>query len=122
MGVTLSPPEKKQLRQSYLTTLNEVDDSSQASLGQQQQEAEHRAVVCGMHWTDDDENYGVYTGEVNDDNIPNGMGSMRYSDTGVITEGIWKEGKIVTHSNNNDDSCDSASSSPSSCDGDGGFG
>ena len=122
MGVTLSPPEKKQLRQSYLTTLNEVDDSSQASLGQQQQEAEHRAVVCGMHWTDDDENYGVYTGEVNDDNIPNGMGSMRYSDTGDITEGIWKEGKIVMHSNNNDDSCDSASSSPSSCDGDGGFG
>ena len=36
---------------------------------------------------------GTYTGEVDVNNIPNGIGSMRYSG-GFISEGRWVDGEL----------------------------
>ena len=45
-----------------------------------------------MMWTDS-RGSGSYTGEVNGLNIPDGMGSMRYS-TGIVVEGLWNDGEV----------------------------
>eukprot|EP00804_Cyclotella_cryptica_P022011 CCRYP_000943-RA/>CCRYP_000943-RA protein AED:0.46 eAED:0.46 QI:0/-1/0/1/-1/1/1/0/86 len=45
-----------------------------------------------MLWTDSNGS-GAYTGEVNGLNIPDGMGSIRYT-TGLVMEGMWNDGEM----------------------------
>ena len=58
---------------------------------------QQRKVVCGMPWTNSSGS-GMYTGEANGQNIPDGVGSMRYN-TGVVAEGLWRGGEMVEDAN-----------------------
>ncbi|KAL7530601.1 hypothetical protein ACHAWF_003445 [Thalassiosira exigua] len=53
-----------------------------------------RKTVTGMPWIDSDGDTGFYTGDVNDANIPDGNGMMKYDD-GPIVRSRWKEGEMV---------------------------
>ena len=44
-----------------------------------------------MPWSDVNGFSGHYTGEVNENNAPEGQGYMEYSN-GVVEEGIWRNG------------------------------
>ena len=64
----------------------------------------HRHVVAGLPWKDDRGYEGMYTGEVNDDNAPDGLGLLRYySDGGdddydeppQQQEGEWRNGTLI---------------------------
>ena len=120
-----SPGTLQEGKQSHLATLNEDvksinynhDDSSSSrddasgsrlpspDFPHQQQQ---RNVVCGMPWTDLNGVDGVYTGEVNRYQNPDGMGSMRF-DYGVVVEGVWQDGTFIyseeddSNSENDDD-------------------
>jgi len=132
---SLSHHHQPSVGRSYLATLNEdgtssdyeyassgmrrTGSSSGLSLGgvsqssfdsQPQQQPPQRAVECGMRWIDPSGDIGAYTGEVNDMNVPDGMGSMRYDD-GMVAEGMWRDGEL-----NNDDDDDDSDSSRSSSD------
>jgi hypothetical protein len=50
--------------------------------------------VRKMKWMDYYGDPGEYTGEVDEDNMPNGKGSMKY-DHGLIQEGLWSKGQFV---------------------------
>eukprot|EP00579_Thalassiosira_antarctica_P004326 CAMPEP_0201894628 /NCGR_PEP_ID=MMETSP0902-20130614/41096_1 /ASSEMBLY_ACC=CAM_ASM_000551 /TAXON_ID=420261 /ORGANISM="Thalassiosira antarctica, Strain CCMP982" /LENGTH=263 /DNA_ID=CAMNT_0048426721 /DNA_START=34 /DNA_END=822 /DNA_ORIENTATION=+ len=50
--------------------------------------------VHGMPWIDSDGDTGLYSGDVNSFNIPNGVGQMKYDD-GPLVKGRWKEGEMV---------------------------
>ena len=52
-----------------------------------------------MSWTDVHGTIGSYTGEVNCLNVPDGMGSMRYDDRGIVAEGMWRDGEIDNDDN-----------------------
>ena len=67
----------------------------------QQQQQQHRKVVCGMFWTTSAGN-GAYTGEVNERNIPDGVGSMRYN-SGMVAEGLWHDGEMTEDANEEDE-------------------
>ena len=122
----VTPRTLQEGKRSHLATLNEDgtsinykysdsslsrDDASGSrlpspDLPQQQQQ---RTVVCGMSWTDLNGDDGVYTGEVNRYQNPDGMGSMRY-DYGMVVEGVWQDGTFIyseednSNSENDDDS------------------
>ena len=49
--------------------------------------------VCGMEWTDLNGETGRYTGEVNNDRLPNGRGIMKYN-YGLIAEGEFVNGVL----------------------------
>jgi len=53
-----------------------------------------RQVVAGIPWQDNDGYEGIYTGEVNDDNIPDGLGLIRL-DEGGEQEGEWRNGTLI---------------------------
>lgn len=53
-----------------------------------------RQVVAGLFWTDDEGYAGTYTGEVNEDNVPDGLGLIRY-DAGAEQEGEWRDGTLI---------------------------
>jgi hypothetical protein len=50
-------------------------------------------TVYGMDWIDFRGMAGKYTGDVNEDNIPDGKGIMKY-DFGLIAEGEWIKGVL----------------------------
>ena len=52
-----------------------------------------RTNVRGMEWTDLNGDSGRYTGEVNNDQLPQGRGIMKYS-YGLIAEGEWTNGVL----------------------------
>ena len=62
-----------------------------------------RQVVAGLPWRDEDGNEGMYTGEVNDDNVPDGLGLIRYNNEGgddetkqqQQQEGEWNNGTLI---------------------------
>jgi len=56
-------------------------------------------TVYGMDWIDFSGMAGKYTGDVNDDNIPDGKGVMKY-DFGLIAEGEWIKGVLNGGSQN----------------------
>jgi hypothetical protein len=106
---------------SYLATLTEdgtssdyeyADDPPTQQYQQHHQQQQQSTVVCGMFWTDQCGNTGAYTGEVNFLSIPHGIGSMRY-DHGGVSEGMWRNGEIMSDDNNSE-KYRSSSSSPSS--------
>ena len=47
-----------------------------------------------MKWMDYYGDPGEYTGQVDENNMPNGRGSMKY-DHGLIQEGLWSKGQFV---------------------------
>lgn len=49
--------------------------------------------VSKMQWTDAKGNSGSYTGQVNAQFSPYGLGSMSYDASGKIKEGMWRNGK-----------------------------
>jgi len=100
----------KSINYEYADSSSSRDDASgsrlpSSDLPQQQQQ---RTVVCGMSWTDLNGDDGVYTGEVNNYQNPDGMGSMRY-DYGMVVEGMWQDGTFIysdeddSNSENDDD-------------------
>lgn len=61
-----------------------------------------RQVVAGLPWTDTEGNEGMYTGEVNDDNVPDGLGLFRYTTNNdgeqqqqQQQEGEWRDGNLI---------------------------
>jgi hypothetical protein len=50
--------------------------------------------VRKMKWMDYYGDPGEYTGQVDESNMPNGRGSMKY-DHGLIQEGLWSKGQFV---------------------------
>ena len=52
--------------------------------------------VEGMKWSDKFGKTGRYSGDVNADYIPNGMGSMQYN-FGLTVEGRWVDGTILSN-------------------------
>eukprot|EP00804_Cyclotella_cryptica_P027946 CCRYP_003842-RA/>CCRYP_003842-RA protein AED:0.09 eAED:0.09 QI:0/-1/0/1/-1/1/1/0/195 len=50
-------------------------------------------TVYGMEWIDLCGMAGKYTGDVNEDNIPDGKGNMKY-DFGLIAQGEWIKGVL----------------------------
>jgi hypothetical protein len=56
-------------------------------------------TVYGMEWIDLSGMAGKYTGDVNDDGLPNGKGIMKY-DFGLIAEGEWIKGVLNGGSQN----------------------
>jgi hypothetical protein len=64
-------------------------------------EGEKKKTVRRMKWMDYYGDPGEYTGEVDDEDMPNGRGSMKY-DHGLIQEGVWTGGQFVEGSDLND--------------------
>ncbi|KAL3803567.1 hypothetical protein ACHAWO_012882 [Cyclotella atomus] len=56
-------------------------------------------TVYGMDWIDHSGMAGKYTGDVNDDNVPDGRGIMKY-DFGLVAEGEWIKGVLNGGSRN----------------------
>jgi hypothetical protein len=58
-----------------------------------------RQLVAGLPWRDSNGNEGVYTGEVNEKNVPDGLGLLRYNKGGDINqqqqEGEWNNGTLI---------------------------
>eukprot|EP00986_Skeletonema_menzelii_P014867 scaffold10492_cov147-Skeletonema_menzelii.AAC.2 len=54
-----------------------------------------RHVVAGLPWTDNEGYEGMYTGEVNDDNVPDGLGLIRYGEGDGEQEGEWRNGTLI---------------------------
>jgi hypothetical protein len=60
-------------------------------------------IVSGMPYRDNRGCViGVYTGEVDERNVPNGIGSMRYN-SGLVSEGRWIDGELHDGYNVTDD-------------------
>jgi hypothetical protein len=57
-------------------------------------------TVRKMKWMDYFGDPGVYTGEVDSSNMPNGKGTMKY-DHGLIQDGMWARGQFVEGSDTN---------------------
>jgi hypothetical protein len=51
-------------------------------------------TVHGMSWIDRFGKAGQYTGDVNEQSVPHGMGMMRY-DFGLLAEGEWVNGMLI---------------------------
>jgi hypothetical protein len=58
-------------------------------------DGEKGRFVYSMHWMDRAGLSGNYTGRVNEEDVPDGKGIMRYH-CGLITEGDWIKGVLVT--------------------------
>jgi hypothetical protein len=56
-------------------------------------------TVYGMDWIDFNGMAGKYTGDVNDENVPDGRGIMKY-DFGLVAEGNWIKGVLNGGSQN----------------------
>eukprot|EP00804_Cyclotella_cryptica_P009638 CCRYP_011193-RB/>CCRYP_011193-RB protein AED:0.05 eAED:0.05 QI:315/1/1/1/0.5/0.2/5/3172/1307 len=54
-----------------------------------------RKKVNGLPWSDYNGQSGRYTGEVNEEFLPHGLGEMVY-DRGVVSSGIWYKGVLDT--------------------------
>jgi hypothetical protein len=55
-----------------------------------------RQVVAGLPWRDSNGNEGMYTGEVNSSNVPDGLGLLRYNkQQQQQQEGEWSNGKLI---------------------------
>ncbi|KAL3802481.1 hypothetical protein ACHAW5_009740 [Stephanodiscus triporus] len=57
-------------------------------------------TVRKMKWMDYYGDPGLYTGEVDSSNMPNGRGTMKY-DHGLIQDGVWARGQFVEGSDTN---------------------
>jgi hypothetical protein len=58
-------------------------------------DGEKGRFVYGMDWLDPAGLSGKYTGRVNEDDVPDGNGTMRYH-CGLIAEGDWIKGVFIT--------------------------
>lgn len=58
-------------------------------------DGEKGRFVYGLDWMDPAGMSGNYTGRVNEEDVPDGKGIMRYH-CGLITEGDWIKGVLIT--------------------------
>lgn len=72
--------------------------------GQPKADGDKGCTVYGMEWIDLTGMSGKYTGAVDENNLPNGKGIMKY-DFGLIAEGAWHKGVLNTGSQSGQSAC-----------------
>ena len=113
-----SSSSRENLRAATTTTTSAVDDNIIDSSSNNNNKADNdetdendnnrplphpRQVVAGLPWTDTEGNEGMYTGEVNDDNVPDGLGLFRITINSSSDseqpqqqqEGEWRNGTLI---------------------------
>ena len=51
-------------------------------------------TVFNVEWTDLNGKLGYYTGEIDEEGEPHGLGSMRYVENNAVLEGEWYHGEF----------------------------
>lgn len=101
-SMDIQKPTKKVIPRHTIKGKESDDTASLSSSSQGSSNGNQKSVVKkqddgifvkNMAWTDGKGRRGSYTGEVDNQFIPNGKGSMQYEDSNKVKEGEWKDGR-----------------------------